>query len=174
MWPLQCLQKRSVVERLTSDQAVAQKNLVIQRFHRERAVCRAEEIEEVRGRTEGEHQVVVRQRMAMFLLPMRPAGSFMHEHDAFDVSMKERHKTQQLADRADDIGDIAIACRDFVEHRGEEGKLAAVSRTPGSGHGARTPVPSESRLPTHRATARSIAPQRQDSPIHHAPATPTA
>jgi hypothetical protein len=168
------LQKRDVVERLTSDQGVAPKNCVIQRFHRERAVCQAGDVEEVRGSAEGQHQVVVWQRMAMFLVPMRQADSFMHEIDGFDIAMKERHKTQQLADRADDIGDIAIACRDFVEPRGEEGKLAAVFRMAGSGHGARTPVPSESRLPTHRATARSSAPQRQDSPIHHAPATPAA
>jgi len=74
VWPLQCLQKRGVIERLASDQAVAQKNCVIQRFHRERAVYQAGEVEEVRDRPEGEHQVVVRQRMAMSLVPMRQAA----------------------------------------------------------------------------------------------------
>ena len=72
MWPLQCLQERGVIERLASDQGVAPKNCVIQRFHRKRAVCQAGEVEEVRDRPEGEHQVVVRQWIAM--LSMRQAA----------------------------------------------------------------------------------------------------
>ena len=98
----------------------------------------------------------------------------MHEITGFDVSMKERHMTQQLADRADDIGDIEVARLEFVQHRGEEGKVVAVSRAPVSGHGTRIPVPSESRRPVHRATARLVALQQQDFPIHYAPAAPAA
>ena len=58
--------------------------------------------------------------MAMFLVPMRQSDSFMHEIDGFDVTMKKRHATQQLSDRANDIGDIEVARGDFVQHRGEE------------------------------------------------------
>ena len=73
--------------------------------------------------------MVVWQRMAMFLVSMRQTDSFMHEIDGFDVSMKERHTTQQLADRADDIGDIEIARRDLVQHRGEEEKVIAIDES---------------------------------------------
>ena len=50
----------------------------------------------------------------------------MREIDDFDIAMKERHAAQQLADRADDIGDIEVARRDFMQHRGEEEKVVAV------------------------------------------------
>lgn len=70
--------------------------------------------------------MVVRQRVAMLLMPMRQADSFLHEIDGFDIAMKERHPTQEFADRADNIRDIEVARRDFVQHRGEEEKVVAV------------------------------------------------
>src|SRR5689334_14767619 len=72
--------------------------------------------------------MVVRQRMAMFLMTMRQTDSFVHEVDGFDLSVKERHTTQQFANRADDIGNIEIACRHFVQHWGEEKKVLAVDK----------------------------------------------
>src|SRR5678815_4429051 len=49
--------------------------------------------------------------------------------DGFDLSMKERHTMQELADRAHDIGDIEIARRDFVQHRGKEKKVVAIDES---------------------------------------------
>ena len=64
--------------------------------------------------------------MAMFLVPMRQADSLIHEVDGFDGPVEECHATQQLTDRADDIGDIEVARRDFVQHRGEAETVVAV------------------------------------------------
>ena len=52
----------------------------------------------------------------------------MHQIDGFDMTVEEGHATQQLADRAHDIGDIEVARRHFVQHRGKEEKVVAVDK----------------------------------------------
>ena|SRR6478609_4919253 len=64
--------------------------------------------------------------MAMLLVPMREADALVREINGFDLAVKERHPSQQPADRADDIGDVEITRRDFVQHRSEEEKVVLV------------------------------------------------
>ncbi len=62
----------------------------------------------------------------MLLVSMRDAHVLMGEIDGFNFSMKEVHATQELSDRADNVGDVEIIGGHFVQHGGEEEKIVVV------------------------------------------------
>src|SRR5689334_7131068 len=50
----------------------------------------------------------------------------MVQINGLDITVKECDVAQQFADRADDIGDVEVARRDFMQHRSEQEKVIAV------------------------------------------------
>ena len=105
---------------------VAQHDRITQRFHRERAIGQSWDAVEVRGGPEGQHEMVKWQRVAMVLVPMRHADSTIAEINGLDLPMKERHLMQQLADGADDIGNVEVARGHFVQHGRKEEKIVVI------------------------------------------------
>ena len=47
--------------------------------------------------------------------------------DRLNVSVEDVHVLEQLADRADDVRDVEVACGHLMEHRRKEKKVLAVN-----------------------------------------------
>ena len=73
--------------------------------------------------------MIVFDRVRMPIEPMRDRDAFVCDIDALHVADEKAHVPQHLADRVDDIGQIEIARRDLVQHRGEEEEVLATDKS---------------------------------------------
>ena len=107
------------------DYAIAQLYRVTERFHRDRELFHARQVEEVCDGAEGKDQVVIRQLVVMTI------ETVSREHapplciDSIDSAYESIHASQQLVERIDDRADLEVSRRDLVEHRGKQEEVVA-------------------------------------------------
>src|SRR5262245_34591061 len=83
-------------------------------------------MKKVRDRAQGKNQVVVFQFVVMMLRAVKNGYSFGSKIDALHIAIKEVHAFQHFAKGIHDIGEIQIACRNFMQHWSEEKKVFSI------------------------------------------------
>src|SRR5215471_8316512 len=109
-----------------SDQSVAQLDCVSQRFHCQRTLCDSGQTEEIRYRTERKDEMIVFKRVRVPIETVRDNDLFFVNVDLVHIAAEKVHAANHFADRIDDVGQIQIARRNFMQHWREQKKVLAI------------------------------------------------
>ena len=69
--------------------------------------------------------MIVFESVRVAIEPVRHRDPFVYDVDAVDIADEEADMPQHLPDGVNDIGQVEIARRDLVQHRGEEKEIFA-------------------------------------------------
>jgi hypothetical protein len=83
--------------------------------------------EEVRSRSQRDHEVVVIKFMRVALLSVDDRHALGGEVDLLHFAVKEPHVLQEFSNGIDDVGHVEIAHRHFMQHRREQRVILAVN-----------------------------------------------
>jgi len=108
------------------DEPVPEKHGVSQRLHRQGPLLEAWQVVEVRDRAQRDHQEVVGKVVLMAIGSMRDHHAASWKVDTLDDSLEEARLPQDTADGADNVGQVEVARRHLVKHRGEEKEVVPV------------------------------------------------
>ena len=87
-------------------------------LHRNSRLSQIGDAVKIRDAAQCKHEVVVFQRMDVLVESVGYDNLMFRNINGPHFSFKEVHVSQQLPERIDDMGQIEIACRNFVKHRG--------------------------------------------------------
>ncbi|MCG3121357.1 MAG: hypothetical protein ALAOOOJD_04410 [bacterium] len=111
------------------DEIVAQVNRVTERLHRDCALWQTGNVEEVRDRAEGEHEMIIFQLVFVRGQAVGDMNALVRQINLLHVAVKKAHAPEQLANRIDDVRHVKIAGRNFVQHRREKNKIFSIDES---------------------------------------------
>src|ERR1041384_297653 len=108
------------------DQAVTQQYGIAEGLDCESPLFQTGNIVEICDGPESEDEMIVVQHMPMSIVAVRDTYILVDEISGVNRPVEELHLPEELADRVDDVCGVEVACRDLMEHRGEEEEVVLV------------------------------------------------
>ena len=105
------------------DEPVPQGHGVPERLHAQGPFGQAGEVVKVGDGAQGEHEVVVVQRVGVLVKPVADDDSARREVDRLDLPCEKADVAQQFPDRVDGVGQVEVAGGHFVQHGREQEEI---------------------------------------------------